>query len=169
MVTQDEREFWSHTSAGRPNEAGFDRDWPAQPGALADAPTTPTLPAEMIPDVLRPWLVEVARRACFNLEFVAVPAIGGAGAVIGRSVGIMPGKFDDFLVVPNLWGAIVARPGLMKSYAVDEGLRPLHRLAGGAVKRFAEVSASQSARQVRLHAEMEALKSAAGDRRYDRR
>ena len=31
-------------------------------------------------------------------------------------------------MVPNLWGAIVGRPGVKKSPALNEALKPLHRL-----------------------------------------
>jgi len=122
MVTQDEREFWSQTRA-RVRTGGYhdDQDWPAEPDASPSGTASPTLPAEMIPEPLRDWLVEVARRTCFPLEFVAIPALVAAGAVIRRSVGVMPSRYDDFLVVPNLWGAIIARPGLMKSYANCRG------------------------------------------------
>jgi putative DNA primase/helicase len=113
----------------------------------------------MVPEPLRGWLVDVAMRACFPLEFVAVPALVAAGAVIGRGVGITPARFDDFLVVPNLWGGVVARPGLMKSFAIAEGTRPLSRLAASAGERFKEASKAQMARRVRLQAESEALKS----------
>ncbi len=159
MVTQDEREFLSYTGASRHTDGYFDGDWPPVLAELAGAAVAPPLPAEMVPVVLRPWLVEVAHRACFHLEFVTIPALVSAGNVIGRSVGIMPSKYDDFLVVPNVWGGIVARPGLMKTYAIDEGMRPLKRLVATAEKRFVEESRAQGARRVRLQAELEALKS----------
>jgi putative DNA primase/helicase len=34
----------------------------------------------------------------------------------------------DWLELPNLWGCIVGRPGAMKSPAMMEALKPLHRL-----------------------------------------
>ena len=158
MVTQDEREFWSHSLSRRRWNGDAPLDWPAELPDLPSTPTAPTLPADMVPVVLRPWLVEIARRACFPLEFVSVPTLIAAGAVIGRSVGIMPGRFDDFLVVSNLWGGIVARPGLMKSYAISEALRPLHRLAVRAAEKYREDSAAQGARHIRLQADLDPIK-----------
>ena len=36
--------------------------------------------------------------------------------------------FDNWTVTPNLWGLAVGVPGVMKSPALSEGLRPLERL-----------------------------------------
>ena len=41
---------------------------------------------------------------------------------------VAPKQHDDWRVVPNLWGLIVGRPGVMKSPALGEVLKPLHRL-----------------------------------------
>ncbi len=161
MVTQDEKEFWGRTQSRSrsSSSAQMDNEWPSQLGELPTESTVPWLPAEMIPAPLRSWLVEVAERACFPLEFVTVPALVGVGTVIGRGVGVMPSRFDDFLVIPNLWGAIIARPGMMKTFAVSEGLRPLKRLAATAHERYSEALQAQGARRVRLEAEKEGLRS----------
>jgi putative DNA primase/helicase len=66
------------------------------------------------------------------LEFVAVPAIVCVATVVGRRIGIHPKANDDWLVVPNLWGAIIARPGMLKSPALGEALAPIRRLAAEA-------------------------------------
>jgi len=52
----------------------------------------------------------------------------GLAAVVGRKVGIRPKRQDDWLVAPNLWGAIIGRPGVMKSPALAEVLKPIKRL-----------------------------------------
>jgi hypothetical protein len=48
--------------------------------------------------------------------------------VVGRQIGIRPKRCDDWLVVPNLWGAPVGRPGLLKTPALAEAMKPLYRL-----------------------------------------
>jgi hypothetical protein len=131
--------------------------WPRrQP--LPDPLPVPLLLDELLPPPLRPWLLDVAERASIPLEFVAAPAIVGLGAVVGRAVGIQPARFDDYLVVPNLWGGIVGPPGWLKSHAVQEALRPLTRLeAEGHCQRQAEHLAREALTE-RLDAEIAALK-----------
>jgi putative DNA primase/helicase len=60
------------------------------------------------------------------------------GAVIGRRVGIAPKRRDDWLVVPNIWGGVVGRPGVMKTPALSEAMRPLRRLEAEEAEQHAE-------------------------------
>ena len=131
--------------------------WPALM-PLPRATTVPSLPPPMVPESLRNWLVDAAARTCLPLEFVVVPALGAAGTLVGRSVGICPWRFDDYLVVPNLWGGIVGRPGVMKSFAVEEGSSPLRRLAAKAGERFCDEEAAMDAHRARIEAEIAAIK-----------
>jgi hypothetical protein len=123
----------------------------------AATPTVPTLPADLLPEPLREWLVDVSERAPVPLEFVALPALSGLGSVIGRQVGIQPEQFDDYTVVPNLWGAIIGRSGKMKTHAVSEGLRHVRRLETEAAESYDGASANREAEQVILKAESDNL------------
>jgi len=104
----------------------------ALPGLL---PGVPALPAEMLPQELRGWLGDAAERTQIPLEFIAAPAIVGLSSLVGRKIGIYPKQKDDgWLVVPNLWGMIVGRPGVMKTPAIGEALRSVRRLAAQAIE-----------------------------------
>jgi putative DNA primase/helicase len=59
-------------------------------------------------------------------------------AVVGRKVSIRPKKCDDWLVVANLWGAIVGSPGLLKSPALKEALAPMNALIAKAIENHME-------------------------------
>lgn len=110
-------------AADTPSEA-----WPEPaelPGGLLPVPR---FPEKIIPESLRPWIADIAERFQCPLEFVAVGAVVVLGAAVGRSIGIRPKRLDDWIVVPNLWGGIVGRPGIMKSPALSEVMKPLHRL-----------------------------------------
>lgn len=137
----------------------FEEDWPERDELPASAVSAPTLPGELIPGALRGWLVDAAERACVPLEFVAAPALVALGAAVGRTVGIRPGRYDDYLVVPNLWGGIVGRPGTMKSHQVSEATRPLRHLQAQAWDKFEAFQADDEARLSRIEAEITALKS----------
>jgi putative DNA primase/helicase len=61
-------------------------------------------------------------------DYPAIATMIAAGSVVGRRVAIRPKRHDDWTVVANLWGAAIGRPGLMKTPAIQEPLRPLVRL-----------------------------------------
>jgi putative DNA primase/helicase len=108
------------------------RQWPAKPQPLPDVPPVPSMSLDMVPEPFRPWLGDAAERMCVPLELVAVPALVAFGIVVGRGLGILPKRKDDWLVACNLWGAVVGRPGIMKSAVISEGIRPLSRLVAKA-------------------------------------
>jgi len=82
----------------------------------------------LLPSALAAWVGDISDRMQAPPEFVAVPAMIAAGSVIGRKVAIRPQANTDWYVVPNLWGCIVGRPGVMKSPAAQAALKPLLRL-----------------------------------------
>jgi hypothetical protein len=90
----------------------------------------------MVPEPLRGWIVDVSERMQIPLDFAAAGAVVVAGSLIGRKLGILPKRQDDWLVVPNLWGAVVGRPSLMKSPALAEVMRPLDRLVAEAYEEY---------------------------------
>jgi Protein of unknown function (DUF3987) len=104
------------------------RAWP-QPQAIPDG-LAPVAPFDMafLPETIAPWVADIAERMQCPPDFVAIPAMVALGAVLGRKVGIRPQRRTDWTEVPNLWGCIVGRPGAMKSPAMGEALKPLHRL-----------------------------------------
>ncbi len=84
---------------------------------------------DMLPNSLRPWIVDVAERMQIPLEYLATPAIVAAASIIGRKITIRPIPKDSWCVIPNLWGFIVGDPGSMKSPAIAEAMRPLEKIA----------------------------------------
>lgn len=115
----------------RPNQAAVDpehRTWD-EPQPLPDAlPAVMAFDDELLPTSLRPWIMDIAERVQCPPDFPAVAAMVGLAAIVGRKIGIRPKRYDDWLVVPNLWGGVIGRPGIMKTPALLEPLKPLHRL-----------------------------------------
>ncbi|SEQ01304.1 putative DNA primase/helicase [Ectothiorhodospira magna] len=107
-------------------------DWP-EPQPLPDGlPPVPAMDQAMLPEALRPWLADIAERMQCPLEYPAVGGVVALSSVVGRQIGIRPRLRDDWTVVPNLWGAIVGRPGLMKSPALSESMKLLQGLEAAA-------------------------------------
>ncbi len=93
---------------------------------------------ELLPEALRPWVADIAHRVQCPPDFPAVGAVIALATVLGRKIGIHPKRQDDWLEVPNLWGAIVGKPGVMKSPALRASLQPLQRLETTASNGFTE-------------------------------
>lgn len=128
-----------------------------------ESPTFETLPRSLTPELLpvprfdigllpaelRGWTHDIAERGSFPIEYVAVSAMVALSAVVGRQCGIKPKRHDDWLAVPNLWGMIVGKPGVFKSPALAEALKPLHRLETTARdKHKAELAHFEAQKQV---------------------
>ena len=107
-----------------------------EPQPLPEAlhPVQPFDPA-LLPAKLRPWVGDIAERMGCPPDFVAIPAMIALAAVLGRKIAIRPQRRTDWVEVPNLWGLIVGRPGVLKSPALRQALAPLHRLAAEASER----------------------------------
>ena len=112
--------------------------WPKPQSVPRGRPAVPPFNAALLPEALAPWVADVADRVQCPPDFVAVGVLVAAAAVIGRKVAIRPKRQDDWAVVPNLWGLAVGPPGLMKSPALTEALRPLHRLVTDAHAQYEE-------------------------------
>jgi putative DNA primase/helicase len=107
---------------------GTAHDWP-EPTPLPNAlPPVDPFDADLLPEALRPWVMDIAHRMQCPADFPAVAALVGLSSLIGARAVIQPKARDDWQVVPNLWGAVVGRPGVKKSPALSEALKPLHRL-----------------------------------------
>lgn len=134
-------------------------EWIGQPKELpAVSAPVPCLSEKLIPSTLRPWVMDVSERMQVTPEFVMAPVIVALSSVVGRKVGIFPKEHDDWLVIPNLWGGIVARPGYFKSPTIAEALKPLDNLVAKAAKDFAEKKQAASSSSQVLTARLEVLK-----------
>ena len=135
--------------------------WTDKLGLPVITPEVKTLPAEMLPEPLRPWIDDVAERLCVHREYVAIPALASLGAVVGRTVGIHPKQFDDWLEVPNLWGALIGPPSSKKSPSINEGSAPLDRLAAKAAEAHTQAQAERDANGEIIKLELETIKKRA--------
>ncbi len=68
----------------------------------------------LIPAPLRRWIVDIASRGGFPLEYPAAAAIVGLSGLIGRRIAMRPKRADDWLVVANLWARSSDRPAFRR-------------------------------------------------------
>lgn len=91
---------------------------------------------DMLPEALRNWIMDIADRMQIPPDFSAASCTVVLSSLIGRKFGIYPKRKDDWLVIPNLWGAIVGRPSLLKSPAIAEIMKPLDNLVDKAFNQY---------------------------------
>lgn len=90
---------------------------------------------KMLPATLRSWIMDHAQRMQAPPDYFAAACIVVLGSLIDRKIGIHPKAHDDWLVIPNLWGAVVGRPSQLKTPAITEMMKPLDELASQAIHR----------------------------------
>ena len=103
-------------------------EWPEPQPLPYTAPPVDGFVPDLLPSVLRPWIADISERMQCPMDFPAVGAIVALSSIVGRQLAIRPKVEDDWTVVPNLWGGVVGRPGLLKTPALAEVLRPVDRL-----------------------------------------
>lgn len=115
---------------------GLNEEWPDPVPLVEELLAVMPFPAEILPSPLHPWIMDIADRMQVPLDFVATATMVVLGALIGRKFGIFPKAHDDWLVIPNLWGAIVGRPSLLKSPAIAEIMKLLEKLVARAIEKY---------------------------------
>jgi putative DNA primase/helicase len=98
-----------------------------EPEPLHEAlPDVAQFDLELIPESLRLLVRDVSERMQVPMDFPAVAAIATLAGVTCRRALIQPKQEDDsWTVVPNLWGGIVAPPGMLKSPTISCMTQPV--------------------------------------------
>jgi putative DNA primase/helicase len=144
-------------------------DWP-EPAPLPDPlPPVAAFDRDLLPEALRGWIMDVAERMQCPADFCAVAAVVALSGLIGARAVVRPKLRDDWTVTANVWGVAIGSPGSMKSPALMEVLRPLHRLEAKAREAWEAARAeweieAKAAMLVAKAAEREAAEIASKDR-----
>lgn len=110
--------------------------WPDPLPITTELKPVPDFDASLLPAPFNNWVMDIARRQSTAPDFVAVTALAAISTVIGRKARVYPKRYDDWLVVPNLWAMLIGRPSSGKTPAMREALKPLRRLADDAIEQF---------------------------------
>lgn len=134
IVMDRVRRYEASVSAAAQN----DHTWGAPEEFGNGLSPVPAFNINILPSGFREWISDIAERMQCPIEYLAVGAMVAAGAALGNRVGIQPKQKDTgWVEVPNLWGAIVGRPGVMKTPALAEVLAPLKKLEAEMQDAFA--------------------------------
>lgn len=113
-----------------------------------DLPAVPAFEPELLPATFRPWICDIAERMQCPADYPAVAALVVLASIVGRQLAIRPKRQDDWTVVPNLWGAIIGRPGVLKTPALQEPIRMIVRLESRARQEFETAAIEHAAAEM---------------------
>jgi putative DNA primase/helicase len=138
--------------------------WPDPQPIPADLPPVMPFDYDMLPEAFRGHVEDSALRMQCPPDFSAVAMMVTEAGVVGKKVGIRPKRNDDWLVIPNLWGTVIGRPGIMKTPAIRQPVKFLLRLQVEAQKQYkAELAEYENKRilaEIKKKTKVEEMKNA---------
>lgn len=123
-----------------PKAVVADADWGEPEPISMELLPVPHFPTSALPDCFRPAISDIANRMQCPVDYLAVAFMVITSSVVGAGCAIKPKRRDDWLVIPNLWGGVVARPGSLKSPALNEPLKLLARLEAEAAEEHQQLA-----------------------------
>jgi putative DNA primase/helicase len=104
----------------------FGGEWQDPQPLECELPPVESITEDLLPSCVRPLVTDVAERMQTPADYPAVAAVLSLAGVVNRRAVIQPKANDtSWVVVPNLWGGIIAPPGFMKSPVIAAVTRPL--------------------------------------------
>jgi hypothetical protein len=84
---------------------------------------------DLLPVSFRSLVTDVSERMQVPMDYPAVVMVLSLAGAVNRRAVIQP-KVNDpsWIVVPNLWGGLIAPPGFMKSPVIQAAARPLNHI-----------------------------------------
>jgi putative DNA primase/helicase len=131
----------AQTIEENPTTAGpksTDDSWPTPQSIPNDLPDVMAFDPALLPEAFGTFVTDIAERMQCPIDFPAVAIMVALAGVVGKKIGIRPKRQDDWLVVPNIWGAVIGRPGIMKTPAIRQPFKFLQRLEIKAKEKYAE-------------------------------
>ncbi len=104
-------------------------DWPKPEPIQSELPPVESFSEALLPDSFRPLVADVTERMQVPMDYPAVVMVLCLAGAVNRRAVIQPKAHDTgWLIVPNLWGGIIAPPGFMKSPVIQAATRPLNQI-----------------------------------------
>lgn len=92
-------------------------------------PVAPKIPdvaqmtKELVPELLKDFVFDTSHSMQAPADFIVVPLLISIGSIIGTACVLRPKQYDNWEVVPNLWGACIGSPAMMKTPTIKEALK----------------------------------------------
>lgn len=111
------------------HEAVITIDWPEPEPMPVELRPVLNLDTGLLPVAIREWVKDIAKRQSSPIEFPVATAVVMMGTIIGTKIGIQPKRNDtNWIVIPNMWGAGVGNPSLMKTPSMKEARLPFKKV-----------------------------------------
>lgn len=136
-----------------------DEYWQPPVPLEASEPLPPEFNANLLPDAFRCFVMDIADRMQAPPDFAAVSIMIVAATALGARIGVRPKSKDDWMEVPNLWGAVIGRPSLLKTPSIREPIKLLERLQAEDLRRYTNDVESLGCDPIILDAEKRKLKT----------
>ena len=135
--------------------------WPDPQPLPFGLPAVAPFEFDLLPQSLRSWGADIADRMRCPAEYIGVPIMAAVAAVVGRKIAIRPKQHDDWSVIPNMWAFLIGRPGVLKSPAMEEALKPVKRLIALAIEQHQCALTAHRAKSVVAKMKNDAINKAA--------
>lgn len=93
-----------------------------------ELPPVLPVPFNALPAALKPWADDVSQRIGCAPDYLVAGVVVGLSSLLGRKVLMRPKQKDNWLVTPNLYGAIIGRPSTKKTPAEQAALSYIEKL-----------------------------------------
>ena len=104
-------------------------DWPKPEPIRGELPPVVSFYEDLLPVSFRPLVRDVTERMQVPMDYPAVVMVLCLAGAVNRRATIQPKAHDTgWVVVPNLWGGIIAPPGFMKSPVIQAATHPLNQI-----------------------------------------
>jgi putative DNA primase/helicase len=104
-------------------------EWQEPEPLQAELPPVEAFYEDLLPRAFRALVADAAERMQVPMDYSAAIIILCLAGIVSRRAVIQPKANDSsWIVVPNLWGGVIAPPGFMKSPVIQAATRPLNRI-----------------------------------------
>jgi putative DNA primase/helicase len=104
-------------------------EWPKPEPIQSELPPVEAFSEDLLPDSFCPLVRDVTERMQVPMDYPAVVMVLCLAGAVNRRAVIQPKANDTgWVIVPNLWGGIIAPPGFMKSPVIQAATRPLNQI-----------------------------------------
>lgn len=102
----------------------------------------PAMDPDILPSVLAQYIADCAKRMRIPAEMIATPLLVAFGSAVGKKFCVQPRSKDPtWIEYPNLWGASILPPAMLKSPSLNAGMKFINELESNSQRSHAKAMA----------------------------